>query len=712
MPENPALPPEEKETWDDHYEKREKKLRRKRIFWIAFSTVLFIAILYGYDLYNMYVAKKASQSSTTMQTESNAAREAENQDLREQAFREAEAKSAEGRPEEAKQILLKYLARDPRNAQVHYAIGNIFFRQGQIRGAFDFLRQATLLKPDFAEARFQLANIYLIDNNLKGAGEEAAKLKQLPNAGWQALLIESQVALGEKKLDEAIKKIQEAEKQYGKPLGTKWSVYLADLQLRKGNRIAAEETVRKTAAAATEADDLLSLAKFYLRLKDDARSVALFQEALKRYPGNPDVLYTYGDYLFAKGRFADALTYYRKTLELVPNTPVLDYNIGQVFLAAGRLGELKQQIDAMLAKDQGDLFALRLKVQYALAMGKRSEAIETMNRIVTNLPYSPVPQVLLASLYLQEGQLSLAAVAAQKAVTLGDRSISPQVILANVYAKRGQYPEAEKVLNAILTADPNNLPAMIQLGDTYVSLGKYKQAEEQYAKVAALHPGMRELKARTAWLKAVQGDPAAALRASRQNWREMPEDFNAFGAYINALVVNNRTEEAIAAVLTQVKKSPRDWRLFFLLGDLYLANGNRPDALNSYQRALALNPDDVDLVLNLCSRYSRAGFHAEMEKMLISARAKQPANLLLTNQLAWFYVETLGSLDKAKPLVDILYRQAKDASALDTVGWYCYKVKDYKNAAYYLNEAIKLDPENRVLKQHLAAAMQQVSIKP
>lgn len=712
MPENLVIPPEEKESWDDQYEKKEKSRKRKLVLQITLGAVLLVAALAGYDIYNVYVAKKASKPSSAMQTKSDAAREAENSILRDQAFREAEVKSAEGRHEEAKQLLLKYLARDPQNAQVHYAIGNIFFRQGQIRGAFDFIRQATVLKPDYTEARFQLANIYLIDRNLKSAKGEALKLRQLSNAGWQALLIESQVALAEKRLDEAMAKVLEAEKEYGKPLGAKWKVYLADLQLRKGNRAAAEETIRKTASAATEAEDVLSLAKFYLQLKDDAKSYALFQEALKRYPRNPDILYTYGDYLFSKGKFTDALVYYRKTLELSPNTPVLDYNIGQVFLAAGRLDELKRQIDTMLGKDARDLFALRLKVQYALATGKRSEAIETMNIIVKILPYSPVPQVLLAGLYLQDGQFSLAAASAQKAISLGDRTNSPLVILANVYAKRGQYTEAEKVLTAILAADPSNLPAMLQLGDTYVGLGKYKQAEELYAKTAALHPKMSELKARTAWLKAVQGDPAASLSASRQYWREKPEDFNALGAYINALVVNNRTDEAIAVVQTQTRQRPKDWRLPFLLGDLYLTNGNRPDALKSYQRALALNPDNVDLVLNICSRYARAGFHSETEKMLISARAKHPANLLLTNQLAWLYVETLGSLDKAKPLVDILYREAKEASFLDTVGWYCYKVKDYKNAAYYLGEAVKLEPDNRVIKQHLAVAMQQVKAKP
>ncbi|MDQ5986528.1 MAG: Beta-barrel assembly-enhancing protease [Syntrophus sp. SKADARSKE-3] len=711
MPETPVLPPEEKEQWDDHYEEREKKIKRKHILWFVFGAVLFVAALSGYDIYNMYVAKKAAKPYSAIQTASNAAMEAENKILREQAFREADVKSAEGRFEDAKQILMKYLARDPRNAQVHYAIGSIFSRQGHLQGAFDYMRQATLLKPDYLEARFQLANIYLIDHNLKGAREEAAKIRQMPDAGWQALLIDSQVALEENKIDEAIAKVREAETQYGRPLGVKWTVYLADLLLRKGNTAVAAEMVRKVTASATEADDLLSLAKFNLRLKDDAGSEGIFRDALKRYPRNPDILYAYGDYLLGKGKYADALDYYRKTLELMPNTPVLDYNIGQVFLAAGRLDELKRQIDAMLAKNARDLFALRLKVQYLLATGKRPEAIETMSLIVEILPYSPVPQVILAGLYLQDGQLSLAVAAAQKAVSLGDRSISPQIILANVYAKRGQLADAKKALDAILTADPNNLPAIVQLGDTYVSLKKYKEAEEQYAKAATLNPKLTELKARTTWLKAVQGNPSAALNNSLQNWKETPDDFNAFGAYINALVVNNRTDEAINVTRNQAKKYPRDWRPWFVLGDLYLTNGNRPDALKSYQQALALNPDNVDLVLNLCSRYSRAGFHAEMEKMLISARQKQPANLLLTNQLAWLYVETLGMPDKAKPLVDILYRQAKDASTLDTVGWYCYKVKDYKNAAYYLGEASKLDPENRILKQHLAAAMQQVNAK-
>ena len=710
MADTPPVVPEH-ESWDSEYELREKKQRRKKIIIGVIAAVAFVASLYGYDVYNMYVGKKASKPSRKMQESARVALEKENVALRAHALKEAEAKLNEGRPEEAKVILMKYLSRDPQNAEVHYQIGKVFLRQGQMQGAFDYSRQATMLKPDYGEALYQLGNIYILDRNILAAKDTSPKLQRVPGFAWQAALLDSQIALGENKIDLAISKAMESEKLSPKPLDVKGTVYLADLYIKKGNRAAAEALVSKHPQENLDVDDLLSLAKFYLRLKNNARTEAYFQEALKRYPRNPEVLYTYGDYLFASGKFPEAIAYYKKTMEIVPNLPVLEYNIGRVLLTSGKHSELKKHVDTMLVQDPRNLLALRLKAQLALAQGQRQEAIDTMEKVTGLLPYSPVPRVLLASLHLQEGNLSLAAENALKAVSLGDRSVAPQTIMASVYGKRGQYPEAKAALEAILAADPYNLPALMQLGDTYVSMGQYKQAEEQYAKVVAKYPNLKELKARTIWLKTVEGKGSEALTASRKYWREMPDDMTALGAYLNTLIANNRTDEAISVAMIQAQKRPNDWRIPFLLGDMYLLNANKPAALASYQRALSLNPDDVNLIMNLSSRYTRAGMKEESEKMLLMTYAKDPRNILIANQLAWLYIETYKAPERARNIVEFLRQGAKESAVLDTVGWYYYKTKDYRSASYYLTEASRLAPENRVIKEHLALTLKQVNSK-
>ena len=163
--------------------------------------------------------------------------------------------------------------------------------------------------------------------------------------------------------------------------------------------------------------------------------------------------------------------------------------------------------------------------------------------------------------------------------------------------------------------------------------------------------------------------------------------------------------------MIQAQKRPTDWRIPFLLGDMYLLNANKPAALASYQRALSLNPDDVNLIINLSNRFNRAGMKDESEKILLATYAKDPRNILIANQLAWLYIETYNTPERAKNLVDFMRQGSKESSVLDTVGWYYYKIRDYRSASYYLTEAARQAPESKIIKEHLALTLKQLNTK-
>jgi Flp pilus assembly protein TadD len=209
----------------------------------------------------------------------------------------------------------------------------------------------------------------------------------------------------------------------------------------------------------------------------------------------------------------------------------------------------------------------------------------------------------------------------------------------------------------------------------------------------------------------VEGDAEQALSMAQKYWQEMPEDKNALAGYVNTLVVNNRLNDALAVVMLNTKQHPRDWRLQYLLGDLYLAKKEKKLALASYQRALTLNPDDPNLVLNLSARYVDSQLEREAERILLAFRGRQPGNMLTLNQLAWLYIDTLNSPEKAKPLVDVLRADADEPTTVDTIGWYYFKVNRFGDAEYYFRRALRLDPENTAIQKHLALALERLGQK-
>ena len=99
----------------------------------------------------------------------------------------------------------------------------------------------------------------------------------------------------------------------------------------------------------------------------------------------------------------------------------------------------------------------------------------------------------------------------------------------------------------------------------------------------------------------------------------------AVAAYANTLIVAKRLDEAVDTVQKSIKKQPQEWSLRYLLGDLYILKNDFRSATASYASALALNADDVNLVLNVGARYEKNALETETERYYLEIRKKWSA---------------------------------------------------------------------------------------
>jgi predicted Zn-dependent protease len=99
----------------------------------------------------------------------------------------------------------------------------------------------------------------------------------------------------------------------------------------------------------------------------------------------------------------------------------------------------------------------------------------------------------------------------------------------------------------------------------------------------------------------------------------------------------------------------------------------------------------------------------EAEQILLSLQKKYPKNVLIANQLSWLYIETLSTPEKAASLIAILESEAEEPTVMDTIGWYYYKIGNFRYAVYYLNKATTMEPENRDIRSHFDAAFQKTN---
>lgn len=132
-----------------------------------------------------------------------------------------------------------------------------------------------------------------------------------------------------------------------------------------------------------------------------------------------------------------------------------------------------------------------------------------------------------------------------------------------------------------------------------------------------------------------------------------------------------RPDKALAIARQIEARSPDIAGIHSLLGNFYLQQGRRDDAVAHYEKELARNPGSV----------------------------------VALNNLAWEYGIVRNDLQKAMPYVERLKKAGRpDARVFDTIGWILAKGGNFDEAVTYLRKAVDLVPDDASALYHLAYA--------
>ncbi|MFA5179782.1 MAG: tetratricopeptide repeat protein [Syntrophales bacterium] len=684
-----------------------KWIKRRRGLIAFFTFLVFVSFILFFDYYWVLITRVMKQPSQIVEKTAGKfmkVSEKERQDI----FARTRNLLDAGKVEEARQLILKYLQKES-NAEGFYLAGLVYMRQGDVSSAYRYFKEAIRLRPDYYEAQEKLAEVYVTVGDLKSAQETATILTKKSDSLADGLLLQSEISLAEGKLDEALNKVQAAIDAKKGAAPERSIIQLATLHVRKGDRAKADQIIATIDEKKLDATGLISLARYYQLSTKNEKALAIMNDALTRYPESPEVQYYYGQQLFSQGKYNEAIPHFQKLYSLMPHSRIASYRLGQAMIAAGQMKEAKKHIEDTLSNHPGDILALSLKVRYELLNLQRKEAIETLKHTIALVPDAPRPHTLLAELYWADGVLSVAEAYAQKAMKLGERSLSPRIILGDIYTRKGLYNKAVDQYGKILEREPTNLIALSQSADNYLNLGDAKRAESFYERIIQNYPNITMIRTKIELIRNLPKGPKMVLETAYRFYQQHPSDYSAVRGYVQALIINNRPDEAARVLKSEIAKAPKNVQYPLMLGDLFLVQKNVTAAKEAFQLAMKIAPNDLNLMLNIGGRYEINYLDKDAEDIYLKLQVLYPENILVVNQLAWFYTDIRGNFEKARPFVDTLRVKGEGAFEKDTVGWYLYRTRDYSSAEAYFREAIQMDPDNNVIRGHLAMALFQLN---
>lgn len=530
------------------------------------------------------------------------------------------------------------------------------------------------------------------------------------------------------------------------PDNARLRITAATLTAQSGARADAVKLIEAMPGQAMDTRTRLDLGELLLGLGKNDMAARVFRIVLDAEPGDEHAAVGLGWALIAgsdDGRQDEAVRALTRAVREHPESVDARALLGEIARMRGRYAEAIGLFDDALARDGGtgpaSAFLHGSKGQALQALGKTADALEELRhaaqinprlgwvhraladlyaksdkprdriaelRNVVRLGAQPQELVDLSMALAREAQRLRASgqdagEIASEALDLVDEAgrslpgdIGLQGIRARVLYDIGRADEAATLLTAVIAADPARLDDVALLGEIERMRGNLPAALGHLNQVIATRPDDAWALSCRAAAHMDAGDPQQAERDARRSLAAEPGDLFTLGVLRDSLIRQNRPDDAVDLLRTEVAKEKASQELRREYGETLRRAGRLAEARTILDEALWKDPRDVATrrVLGwvLLDMFEPAEALAHFEKAALSApddpevRYEEFTALILSGQYEQA-LENLGSWRDAHP---------GDGEAYYLTGWLYLRTGTWQRALTAAREAVRLTPDD------------------
>lgn len=417
----------------------------------------------------------------------------------------------------------------------------------------------------------------------------------------------------------------------------------------------------------------------YYQYGDNDKALVHYEKAVELDPDNADFQKSLADFYYSvAGRVDDALATYFKVIDLQPDNVKALLMVGHLSVALKNFDDAaehyqrvleiepwNQDADMLLEKIQNrhkrDAKPITVEEQYTaiqkmINAGRTDDAIRALETLLEGHPDFALAHNDLGVLYYQQGDKDKALNSYEAAARLEPGNTTFQKNLADYYyVEQGRVEDALQKYVKALENDPEDAEVLLILGHICVALHKFEDAEGFYNRLLAVEPWNAEARAN---LDKLAKRPAAAATITS------PED-----EYEKIRVqMNSGDGEALYQLEDLLLAHPQFGPAHNDLGVLYYNQGDKEKALDHYEQAARL----------------------------------EPQNLTFQKNLADFYFVEAGRVEDALAIYNkVLEVDFGDVEALMSTGLICEALDRPEDARHFYNRVLENEPWNVDARQQL-----------
>ena len=351
----------------------------------------------------------------------------------------------------------------------------------------------------------------------------------------------------------------------------------------------------------------------------------------------------------------------------------VDYfgQIGQahLFERARRYDEAETDFKAITAGDSPSEIAVTTYGAFLERRGRRPDAVALYDAALRRNPSNAPMRIARTR--------AAAGKAAPAAPTLKEGAAFALLAPAATLISAKQYPVGLAYLRLALRLDPQRNDGWLMLGDVLQQQGDIEGARAAYLRPKPSAAEFPAAQSKLAWSYQSAGDKVQAMKLARA--AAATGDLDGRLTLADLLAANQTYPEAIAlwSELIADGKST-DWQIYFARGRAYEQTGRWKEAEADLSKALALRPDEAELL----------------------------------NYLGYAWIDRGERLPEAMAMVEkAVAANPRSGAVVDSLGWAHYRLGDFKKAVEILEQAVELEAGDPEINNHLGDAYWMVGRK-
>ncbi|MDP2904651.1 MAG: tetratricopeptide repeat protein [Methylovulum sp.] len=411
--------------------------------------------------------------------------------------------------------------------------------------------------------------------------------------------------------------------------------------------------------------------------------------------------------------------------------------LARLYLATRRINEAKSLVNELLASNPADLATLALRGEIALAENRLTDAIADFRAVVAGQPQNiPVLKLLITAHLLNKDKV-LARENIEKVVGLVPGDESARLDLVNLLLQSGDKAQATQQLNTLFKLNPNSKKGLEALFKIHAGQKQWDQALQMATRMEQAHAEDATGYYLSGLAYQATGKLEQSTSSFEQAMQKQPQAVEPLTQTVKNYLDSKQPDKALGKLHEVLKKQPKNFFAYNLIGDVYSRSNKYSEAINAYQEAIKIKQDwsvpyrnialinilqqhqndakailrkgisnaaePLELVADLAALYHQDKAHQKVIGLYEEMVKKYPDSLNVLNNLASYladYGNDAEALARAAKLVEPL-SDINDPYLLDTVAWIAYKQGRYDNSRPLLLKAIELNPDSAVSHYHL-----------